>query len=306
MNRLPACPGCGRAEDRHPEIVLREDGIDLVRCAALGCRLVYSNPAPTDGELADHYDEAYDDNDVGSYESSRARAFGQYVALMERLLAPGARTLDVGACFGTFVGLARAAGFDTRGIDISAPAVATAQAAGLPVEHGNLDDLADSIEGGETAPFAAVHLWDFLEHMPRPLPTLRSARRVLAEDGLLLCAVPDFRFQRVKVAAGRAWERASGRTTGLTTVIPRVHLIHYTPASLRATMRRAGLEPVLIRPGTQNLPKRKERHRLLKTVAKAAVRRAAELVFHATGEVVGQEIVCVARPIASSPIVEGA
>lgn len=123
---------------------------------------------------------------------------------------------------------------------------------------------------------------------------------MLCEQGVTLvrcprCAVPNLGFQQVKVACGRMLRQVSGRPNAFTTVVPRARLIHFTPATLRGLLVRAGLQPLLIRPGAQNAPKRKESYWALKRATKLLLCEGSELCFAATGRVVGQEIVALAK-----------
>jgi hypothetical protein len=66
---------------------------------------------------------------------------------------------------------------------------------------------------------------------------------MLGERGVTLvrsprCAVPNFGSQQVKVACGCMLERVGGRPNAFSTVVPRVHLIQFIPATLRGLLIR--------------------------------------------------------------------
>ena len=86
---------------------------------------------------------------------------------------PGAerRLLDVGCGYGTFIALARAAGWDATGMDYSAAAASAArQRYGVDVQVG---DFAQ--HGTRPDHFDVITMWDAIEHFPDPIQALRSA-----------------------------------------------------------------------------------------------------------------------------------
>jgi SAM-dependent methyltransferase len=134
------------------------------------------------------------------------------------------RYLDVGCGSGGALGVARALGWRTAGIEIDADAAARARA------------FADELHVGDAfgAPFApgrfdVVSAFHVLEHVPDPVALLRRMLGWLAPDGLLIVEVPN---------AGGLGARLFGRGwSGLE--LPR-HLSHFTPASLERAVATAG------------------------------------------------------------------
>lgn len=103
------------------------------------------------------------------------------------VLAPGERVLEIGCGEGRFLELARDAGIDARGIELSSEAAAAARARGLAVDTLQLDDAARTLGGR----FDAVCAFQVLEHVPDPLPFLHSALELLTARGRLILCVPD-------------------------------------------------------------------------------------------------------------------
>jgi len=102
----------------------------------------------------------------------------------------GERLLDVGCAFGFFLDMARGAGFDVKGIEVSGPLAAQAAARyGLDVEIGALADVREP-----PGSFDVVTMWDVLEHCADPLDTLKQCAGLLKPSGLFLARVPDFSF----------------------------------------------------------------------------------------------------------------
>lgn len=96
------------------------------------------------------------------------------VALLARHAPAGASVLDVGAASGIFVRRAASGGFAARGFDVIPQAVERLREAGLYA-----DDL---------GAFAAVTMWDSIEHMDQPELALRNVRK----GAFLFASVPVF------------------------------------------------------------------------------------------------------------------
>src|SRR5688572_25475287 len=180
-----ACPTCGSADSRHE---LDKDHLTLVRCTS--CDLVYTNPTFDEAHYREVYaSQEYQDivRDLGiqSHEY-RVQRFGEErVRLMTPHLPsfakategePGRapRYLDVGCSTGFVVEAARAAGWDATGIDLNPSAIEFGRTRGLDLRAVALED-----GGFEAGRFDAVSLFDVLEHLIDPVPTLRACVRLL-------------------------------------------------------------------------------------------------------------------------------
>lgn len=138
-------------------------------------------------------------------------------------LAPGARVLDAGAGRGRLVAELRRRGFAAEGLEPSRRSAGAAQAAGLPVARG-------SIEEHDAAGLDAVVLWHVLEHLDDPVAALERVRSWLRPGGVVLVGVPNVASLQARIA-GPAWMHFD---------VPR-HRLHLTPAGLEALWARAGL-----------------------------------------------------------------
>lgn len=87
------------------------------------------------------------------------------------------------------------------------------------------------------AVYDAVTLWHSLEHLDDPLAALRHLRPALRPGGILLVEVPN--------AAG--WAARGSGAYWLHLDLPR-HRFHFTPASLRLLLKKAGFEGATIEP----------------------------------------------------------
>ena len=103
-----------------------------------------------------------------------------------RFKQPPARILDVGCAHGGFVALARWAGYDATGLELS-PWVAefARETFAVPMLQGEIEE-----QGLPENSFDAIVLNDVLEHLADPPATLACCSRLLAEDGVLLVQTP--------------------------------------------------------------------------------------------------------------------
>ena len=105
-------------------------------------------------------------------------------------LRPGARILDVGCCTGRNVALLSAFG-QAFGADRSLEALRVARSRGL---DGRLVSAAAEGLPFREAAFDLVAVLDVFEHLEDDVAGMAEIRRVLAPQGVLLAAVPAYRF----------------------------------------------------------------------------------------------------------------
>ncbi|MGH9535732.1 MAG: class I SAM-dependent methyltransferase [Terriglobales bacterium] len=137
---------------------------------------------------------------------------------------PGGRLLDVGCGRGDFLLGMRACGWQVTGLDVSARAVALAQARGLEVAAGTIERA-----GWAAGTFAAITFLDSFEHGDQPRAMLAAAGRLLAPGGELLIRFPNF---------GSLWRQVFGPYWA-DIAAPR-HRFFYTRAVLRRMVAAAG------------------------------------------------------------------
>ena len=107
-----------------------------------------------------------------------------YQRVLDGLAARGlsGRLLDLGCSYGAFLDLACDHGWRPSGVELSGKACAYArQERGLTIFHGTLEE-ARFAEGA----FEVVTLWDVIEHLEKPLDTVREIHRVLAPGGVMV------------------------------------------------------------------------------------------------------------------------
>lgn len=226
-----ACPWCGHdaPTPRYPDLL-------VVDCPVCGLR--YASPQLDDaGRRAlyqEHYFRSANSDALGydDYDADRPQllhTFRARVAQIGRQFPQPGRLLDVGCATGICVQAARALGWDAEGIDHSAYAVQVGRERyGLPLHCATIEDW-DSPK----APYDVLTMWDCLEHVPDPLATLRAARRLLRDGGLLVLTVPDAGSWPARWF-GAKWMGYKRDE----------HLVYFRRPQLAAFLRAAGLEPV--------------------------------------------------------------
>lgn len=225
MENTP-CPLCGSGDCAD---LWERGGARYVRCT--GCSLVYENPRFTAEELKEFYSsESYYVRSGGATEATSGYAdyFAQcspailedYFSLLRRI-APAAgpvRFLDVGCGPGGLVDVARRAGWEATGLELSSWSVEQGRQRGLQIVEGTLEQAA--FPGGS---FDVISLFDVLEHLPRPVEYVRELHRILKPGGAVLVETPNVEGFFVR----RLYRERSDM------VKPRAHICLYGPRTAR-------------------------------------------------------------------------
>lgn len=138
------------------------------------------------------------------------------------------RLMDIGGGIGYFAQCALETGWDAYSVDVSDLAVKTA-AERLGPSRSLSPHQTTSLVGT----FDIVSLWCVIAHVADPSALLRQAFDLLRPGGRLVFTTPNFVFQanfaRLIWRFGREYNLAS-----------QDHLLHFTPASLRMLLAKAG------------------------------------------------------------------
>jgi SAM-dependent methyltransferase len=160
-----------------------------------------------------------------------------WLRTLVRYRPPPARLLEIGASHGGFLRLARLAGYDAVGIELSPDIVASARATfDVDVRVGPLERASFPNDA-----FDVVVSFDVLEHLAEPERSLREIRRVLRCDGLLLVQTPEYRElgHAELVAANDPFLKHLGGPD---------HLFLFSKRSVASILERAGFPAVVFEP----------------------------------------------------------
>ena len=232
-----SCPVCSCS--RPFDVVtrsLRDSRFSVVCCT--GCETSFLDPLPQLDEIkaiysADYYKawgmEAGETSEVASI---KKLTFAKRIRDIRRYVRTG-KILDVGTASGFFLEVARDAGFEPFGIELSeySGAIAARKFGGDHIHIGTL----------ETAPFPpgtfdAVAMSDLLEHVTDPIGVLRLANTLLKPGGFLLIMTPNTHSLSRRVM-GKNWTHYKVE-----------HLYYSNPASIDVMARNSGFRLVSCKP----------------------------------------------------------
>jgi SAM-dependent methyltransferase len=188
-----------------------------IRCAR--CGVATTSPWPSDEQLGDAYAVWYRPtagrfSGIGDKVLRRTRS-----ALADRLhrVLPQGPILDVGAGDGTLVGAFRRHGREAVGVD--------------PYASGSNPHVR-AVEFEEmTGAWSAVIFWHSLEHLRRPVRSLRHAADLVVPGGVLIVAVPNATSLQARLF-GDHWLHLD---------LPR-HLVHISPPALQSQVEALGFK----------------------------------------------------------------
>ncbi len=242
----PACELCGA---RGGIVVGRAGrfGMSVCNVACGVCGLVFVSPRPSHDAMMDYYRGSYREHyGAVRYPTAGGGSAGEgepeYAAALESWHAsqasnamalgnpgPRARVLEVGCRHGRTLALMKERlGVDVFGVEPGPAEAAEASAAGVECFNGTLEEYATDER------FDQIQLFHVLEHFHRPLVQLVRLRNLLAPRGKLVIEVPNV-YQPYGSLEGNFFQN--------------VHLFSFSPVTLAALCRRAGLVPLQVHDG---------------------------------------------------------
>jgi hypothetical protein len=229
---LGTCVVCGGPT--RPAFV--KDGFELVTCATCGMLMRRFLPEPDELEAiyAPEYYRHRPENPVGGYadylgDAERHReAARRRLRLLGRFAPRAGKLLDVGAAAGFLVDEARRAGWEAEGVDV----------AEHMVEWGRSELGAALRVGGVSAvtadaSYAAVTMWDYIEHALDPLGDLTKAHALLTAGGVLALSTGDVDSLAARLSRSR-WHLLT----------PRHHNFFFSATTLTRLLRATGFDVV--------------------------------------------------------------
>ena len=219
------CALCGEEQGSG---VFRVNGSLIVRC--IRCDLVRAATRPRSPHLvytAEYYASARRKGGYANYVLDariNELTFKRRLRDIERRLGRRGRLLDVGCALGDFLVVARDAGWQAEGVEISSFASKVAASKGVVTYCGVLEDL--RLPANQ---YDVITLYDTIEHLVDPLRTLREIKRLLASDGIVHIVTPDVGGLQARLL-GPLWYHFK----------PGEHLVYFSSATLRAALESAG------------------------------------------------------------------
>ena len=183
------CPNCSTAQS---SLRYKLTNYNIVRCDR--CGLLYNDQFPPKESKENTFSDSY-------YCTVQSRAFqfhGDEYAKdpsvpvfrewLSTIKKQKGSILDVGCGLGTFLEVAREAGWQVHGLDVSPFAAnAVKEKMGIDVFNGSLVDAPWPEKS-----FNVITFWDSIEHADNPKQCLDKAHALLKPDGILLIATDNF------------------------------------------------------------------------------------------------------------------
>lgn len=201
------------------------------------CGLVYINPRFTLKALAEYYrNEFRNDSNTAHLTTEGFRLLKQAkVRLLQKVIPLSARVLEIGCSCGVLLSELRRARPDVHiaGIEPTPVLAAMAKESGLDVLCGMFEEFALEPESQDF-----VILEHALEHMDDPLSILQRARSMLSKNGLVFVEVPDIMHPYGDLDRN---------------FFQLAHLYSFSAQTLGLLLRRAGLQPMVLRSGKSGI-----------------------------------------------------
>jgi len=227
---ITRCPGCGSAQAS----VRTLGAAALRRCRS--CGLMYADRvADASAVYVDGYLQGATPFGIDVthpvFQAYLAHAGSVRMRLVGRAVGRTGSLLDVGCGTGEVLAVARDLGWDVVGVEPVEDSAARARERGLDVRATTLE-----ASGLPERSFDVVSAFHVVEHMVDALSFIRSISRFARPGGLVVVEVPNW-SSVLRWSSGDGWMHLR----------PLEHVSHFSPRTLRATLARAGLEPVSVR-----------------------------------------------------------
>ncbi|HAH20739.1 MAG: hypothetical protein A2Y00_07380 [Omnitrophica WOR_2 bacterium GWF2_43_52] len=260
------CMACGNTYFGRLE---QDSGYEVLQCVR--CGLSYVDPLPPEELLKERYSRDYYKPWLVRQRKARVRMWKRRIKIVNRFFNNAGRLLDVGCGEGLFLELSKADGWDVTGTEFSSFAVHyIKEKLGIEAYEG---DVTDIDVGSEK--FDAVTLWHVLEHTKNPLEVLKKIRDIISDNGVLIVAVPNLNNKISQVI----YRFLKGKRLHLFSPADReLHLVFFTPASIRMVLDKAGFDVIEVVPDYGCI---RWQERLLNSVNRLFYLISGQMVFDA-------------------------
>ena len=202
FENLDVCPICESSRfNVIYEKSIRDVPLRFVKCSQ--CRLVFQNPRFTRDTLAKYFSSSFFIKDADSpdssledllgyfdyeaWDASYKRTAGLRLKRIRRFVPPPGRLLEIGTATGSFLDEARQAGYDVRGVDLSARFAEVARRRyGLTIDVDFIEDIdLPRAHYDVVCNFGGVSCWR------DPIKALKNIRSSLKSRGVLILNHPN-------------------------------------------------------------------------------------------------------------------
>jgi 2-polyprenyl-3-methyl-5-hydroxy-6-metoxy-1,4-benzoquinol methylase len=240
------CPVCGGEEARafasglDYELQTCANRWTFVQCAK--CATLYLDPRPDEADLSVIYPPTYYAYDLSEKLHPlivRAKAVLdalKFRAILNAIDRKPSSYLDVGCGDGRYLkhfATAKGSRQDVHGLDLPSPSLAPLRDQGFTIHEGRVEDN-DEIEADSLDVITIFHV---IEHVADPQRVIRQLATWLKPGGVLALETPNIASWDARLFARSYWGGYH---------FPR-HWTLFTPDSLRAAVRAAGLEVLAIK-----------------------------------------------------------
>jgi 2-polyprenyl-3-methyl-5-hydroxy-6-metoxy-1,4-benzoquinol methylase len=244
MNRIhyTHCPVCNSA-NINPLLTVKDHSVskeEFVIWQCSGCTLRFTQDVPDQDSIGPYYQSpdyiSHSNTDKGIlnklYQRVRELTLEQKATLITGYTKQRGSLLDIGAGIGAFLSAMKEKGWEVKGIEPDDGARKNA----AQLFNLTLDEPSELFQLRPGA-YDAITLWHVLEHVHQLHDYIEQLKNLLAEDGNIFIAVPN--YTSADAAAYRNYWAAYD--------VPR-HLYHFTPEAIEKLVSQHGLQLVAKKP----------------------------------------------------------
>ena len=237
MNRIhyTHCPVC-HSNVIDPLLTVNDHSVskeDYVVWRCRQCSLRFTQDVPDEESIGAYYQspDYISHSNTGKglinrlYQKVRHYTLRQKANLIIQFTKEKGRLLDIGAGIGAFLSVMQLRGWEVSGIEPDKGAREKA----LELFGLNLQAPSGLFQG-QSSYYDAITLWHVLEHVHELHPYMERLKALLASDGKIFIAVPNY----------TSFDAAAYRNYWAAYDVPR-HLYHFSPAAMDSLMRQHGL-----------------------------------------------------------------